>query len=234
MITLSSVIRVDAQALLLVEASIGQGLRALIEQHLIAMTPDDRYLRFFARQSDDAIRAYVNKLDFVHDGIFVVFNNDVSSILGLLHVAKLDSVDGHEYELGLTVSDEARGMGLGLKLFDAGITWAKAQGGKRIYINCLTENKVIQHLATKLKMKCSTLDFDTKEGELQLDARPNAMACILQDTSNSIAIFDMARRKQVQQLTAWVNDQVDMYKSYFDIGQKVNEKLKGPINTLLN
>jgi DNA-binding Lrp family transcriptional regulator len=54
--------------------SLGPSHRARIAAHLLAWTPDDRYLRFGYAATDEQIGRYVADLDFERDDIFGIFN----------------------------------------------------------------------------------------------------------------------------------------------------------------
>ena len=54
--------------------SLGPQHRERIAQHLLALSADDRYMRFGYMATEDQIRRYVSTLDFERDEIFGIFN----------------------------------------------------------------------------------------------------------------------------------------------------------------
>src|SRR5712692_3767184 len=79
-----------------------------LERHFLALDADDRRLRFGAPQSDYAIRAYVERIEFGRDAVFGVWGDDLE-LLGAAHLAR----SGKRAELGLSVLSAYRRSGLG-------------------------------------------------------------------------------------------------------------------------
>ncbi len=183
-------------------------IRQLLADHLIRLSPEDRYLRFFSTLPNDAIKAYVNRIDFDKDGIFVVFDESLEAVQGFLHASKLETKFEVEYEFGLTVEEDQRGSGIGYDLFAKAIEWANGLGGKRIYVNCLSKNKAMQKIAEKFKMETRSIDYETREGELQLQSHPNMFAYMYTTTANNITLYDMAARKQIHEAIQSYTDAV--------------------------
>ena len=173
-------------------------LRELLKSHLKLLSNDDRYLRFFSAQSDDSIDIYVNKINFKTDGIFIVLNETYDQVIGFLHASRLDGVSGVEYEIGVSVNESARGMGVGYELFAKAVSWTESLGGKRLYVNCLTQNKAMQKIAEKFKLKTHSIDYDTREGELTLNSIPNLFTYMIHFTANNIMVYDALVRKRIQ------------------------------------
>ena len=70
--------------------------RPALEPHFLALEGEDRRLRFGAPLNDDAVRAYVARIDFERDAAFGVYD-DALHLIGAAHVAR---GDGHA-ELGV-------------------------------------------------------------------------------------------------------------------------------------
>lgn len=169
-------------------------IKQMIYDHLVSLTPDDRNLRFFSSLSNEAIISYVEKIDFGKDGIFVSFDNHYKNIIGFLHAPKLNDTD---FEIGVSVSKETRGTGLGYKLFEFAINWIQTLGGKKIYISCLTKNKAIQKIAKKLGVETTMVDFETREGVMNINPNTNLFLYFFNSTVNTLSVYDLALRKQI-------------------------------------
>jgi hypothetical protein len=83
----------------------------MITDHLISLSPEDRNLRFFTKLSDEAIQAYVAKIDFKKDGVFVSFDIQYKRITGFLHAPKINETD---FEIGVSVLKETRVLDWGI------------------------------------------------------------------------------------------------------------------------
>ncbi|MEO8134079.1 MAG: GNAT family N-acetyltransferase [Betaproteobacteria bacterium] len=118
--------------------------RPKIARHFLALAAEDRRLRFGAGQSDQAVRIYVNAVDFERDALFGVLNDQLRFI-GVAHLARSD---GHA-ELGISVAGRNRGRGIGGALLKRAHTHARNWGMERLFMHCLTENGAMMHLARK-------------------------------------------------------------------------------------
>jgi len=102
-------------------------LRLLSEQdrnaasrHLHALDSNDRYARFGSPLGNEALRRYVDSLDFVRHALFGVVcrKGDLrDELAGLLHLVPC----GHQAELGASVLPDYRGQGLASALFAAAL-----------------------------------------------------------------------------------------------------------------
>jgi GNAT superfamily N-acetyltransferase len=138
--------------------------RPALEAHFLALQPEDRRLRFGASLSDDALRAYVARIDFGRDGAFAV-QDDELRLLAAVHVANT----GTTAEMGLSVLPGHRGRGLGQALFARAVTHLRNRGIREAFVHCLTENGAMMHLARKSGMRIA---FSGNESDARLELRP--------------------------------------------------------------
>ncbi|MGP1630436.1 MAG: GNAT family N-acetyltransferase, partial [Giesbergeria sp.] len=66
--------------------SLGPAHRERIAQHLLALAPADRYLRFGYSASDDHVRRYAEQLNFDRDEIFGIYNHRLD-LIAMAHLA---------------------------------------------------------------------------------------------------------------------------------------------------
>lgn len=166
--------------------------KEMVKRHfLFDLTTEDRYLRFGYQSPDAAIESYI-------DSTFGASNN---RWFGIEHEGRIIATchanfdpETEQTELGFTVSPEFRGRGLGDLLFKRGKTWANSKGSKSIFLHCLSENKVIQHIAMKNGMHVIPLSYGEKEAVLETDFSP--WANYSDATLEGMAIFDSTIRKQ--------------------------------------
>lgn len=122
--------------------------RAALETHFLALDADDRRLRFGTPISDDAVRGYVARIDFVRDGLFAA-QDDGARIVAAVHVA----FTAGSAELGLSVLPGFRGQGLGNALFARAVIHLRNRGAREVFVHCLSENGAMMHLARKHRMR---------------------------------------------------------------------------------
>lgn len=138
--------------------------RDALARHFLALDREDRRLRFGAAASDEALREYVARIDFEHDGIFAVHDEGLR-LVAVIHVA----CAGPTAELGLSVLPDWRGKGAGNALFERTVTFLRNRGNARVFVHCLAENAAMMHIARKHGMK---LLFSGGESEALLELPP--------------------------------------------------------------
>ena len=152
---------------------VGVRHRAQILWHLLQLGPQDRYLRFGHAASDEQIRHYVEALDFERDRVLGVFNRKLE-LIALAHLAQPREVrevrEVHEVhegttrfvELGVSVSPHARGRGYGTLLFERAALYAVNQGIDTLYIQALSENAAMLHIARKAGAQIERLGSESE------------------------------------------------------------------------
>jgi RimJ/RimL family protein N-acetyltransferase len=118
-----------------------------IAHHFVALGHDDRRLRFGAGQSDFAIHTYVKAIDFEHDALFGVLDDELR-LIGVAHLARNDD----HAELGISVLAGDRDRGVGAALLKCAHTHARNWGVQALFMHCLTENRAMMHLAQRERM----------------------------------------------------------------------------------
>jgi GNAT superfamily N-acetyltransferase len=121
--------------------------RAALEPHFLALGAEDRRLRFGIPLKDDAVRAYVARIDFERDAVFGV-SDDGLHLVGAAHVARGDE----HAELGVSVLPDHRGRGIGGALLARAHLRARNWGLRTLFMHCLTENAAMMRLARKQEM----------------------------------------------------------------------------------
>jgi GNAT superfamily N-acetyltransferase len=127
--------------------SLGPEHRERISQHLLALQPHDRYLRFGYAATDEHIRRYTDGLRFEHDEIFGIYNRKLD-LIAMAHLAfsvnpELTSCA----EFGVSVSEHARGRGYGGRLFDRAVMHARNEGVQMVFVHALSENTAMLKIA---------------------------------------------------------------------------------------
>jgi GNAT superfamily N-acetyltransferase len=133
--------------------SLGPGHRARINAHLLALGEHDRYLRFGYSAGDQQITRYTDALDFERDEIFGVYNRKLE-LVAVAHLALTGNDSGSDSckncaEFGVSVAANARGRGLGTRLFERALMHARNEGVEMLFIHALTENTAMLKIAQK-------------------------------------------------------------------------------------
>ena len=115
--------------------------------HLLALSAGDRYLRFGYPATDEHIQRYVDGLNFERDEIFGVFNRRLQ-LVAMAHLAfSVDPKWATCAEFGVSVAESQRGRGLGGKLIDRAVVYARNEGVHMFFIHALSENAAMLKIA---------------------------------------------------------------------------------------
>lgn len=122
--------------------------RTRVLAHLLALTAADRYLRFGYCATDAQVTRYVERLDFEQDQLFGIFNRRLE-LVAMAHLAYLPQGTGagRMAEFGVSVLSQARGRGLGSRLFDHAVLHARNRNIDTLIIHALTENTAMLRIA---------------------------------------------------------------------------------------
>lgn len=162
--------------------SIGPRERDRIAQHLLALKPHDRYLRFGYSASDEQIQRYVDSLDFERDELFGIYNRRLD-LIAMAHLA-LAPADQHQgcAEFGVSVAEHARGRGYGARLFERAAVVARNEGIGMLFIHALSENAAMLKIArnagatvvrsgseSEAHLQLPVATFDSRMSEIALE-----------------------------------------------------------------
>ena len=162
--------------------------RPALEPHFLALEGEDRRLRFGAPLNDDAVRAYVARIDFERDAAFGVYD-DALHLIGAAHVAR---GDGHA-ELGVSVLPGHRGRGIGGALVARAHMRARNWGVRALFMHCLTENGAMMHLARRQGMQ---IVVESGEADAWLKLSPaDASSHFGEVFAQRVALFDYALKR---------------------------------------
>ncbi|MFT5532527.1 MAG: GNAT superfamily N-acetyltransferase [Burkholderiaceae bacterium] len=187
--------------------------------HFLALGESDRLLRFGTALPDELITRYVQKLDFVRDTLFGVYDNDLRLIgVGHLAFAPRDAVPtGADAttkeriaEFGLSVSDSARGKGVGTKLFERAAIHCRNADVDTLYMHCLSSNQTMIRIARKAGMQ---IRRSYGEADAYLKLLPaNASSVMLEAVQEQVAQFDYAYKANNRAAIKWLNSFLPRYK----------------------
>lgn len=149
--------------------SLGRGHIPQITRHLLALSSNDRYLRFGYAASDEQVERYVAGLNFGRDEIFGIYNRRLE-LIALAHLAfTVDPELTSCAEFGVSVLLQTRGRGYGGRLFDRAVKHARNQGVNLLFIHALSENTAMLKIARAGGAK---IERDGSESEAYLKLPP--------------------------------------------------------------
>lgn len=194
--------------------ALGASHRERIAQHLLQLSPADRYLRFGYAAKDAQIRRYVEQIDFARDELFGVFNRRLV-LIAVAHLA-LPASDEHRQcaEFGVSVLPRARGRGLGARLFERAVLHARNVGVRMVFIHALTENTAMLNIARKAG---AVVQRDGTESEAYLTLPPAGFDTRMAElVGQQVAEMDYQLKKQAQQFWAFLAGVQEVRKTTLD------------------
>lgn len=137
------------QAALVPIRELGALERPAVLAHLLALSAQDRYLRFGISMRDEQVKRYADGLDFERDEIYGIFNRRLQ-LIAMAHLARAAG-DGFEAcaEFGVSVDARYRGRGFGGLLFERTVRHARNCGVRMLFVHALSENAAMLHIAQK-------------------------------------------------------------------------------------
>ncbi len=119
-------------------------------RHLKSLDQEDRYSRFGHPASDYNIDQLILNMCYNPTDHELWYARTDEQRVGWGHMAK--NQDG-TWELAVSVAKEHQRQGIADKLMSEMIVWAKFHHVPEVFMHCIENNKVIQHLATKHELK---------------------------------------------------------------------------------
>lgn len=161
--------------------------RRRLLMHFLALGESDRLLRFGTALPDELVTRYVQKMDFARDTVLGVYDSKLK-LVGVGHLAfapreALPLITGATIkervaEFGVSVSESARGLGVGSKLFERAAIHCRNADVDTLYMHCLASNQTMIHIAKKAGMEIHRAHG---EADAYLKLLPANPASILQE-----------------------------------------------------
>jgi RimJ/RimL family protein N-acetyltransferase len=175
---------------------LSSGDRERLLKHFLALDEDDRLLRFGQLVPDRVIENYVANIDFSRDTVFGVFDDQLV-LVGVGHLAYLpDEGNKRTAEFGVSVTESARGRGVGSRLFERAAIRSRNTHVSMLYMHCLSRNSTMMHIAKKSGMK---IEYAYGEADAYLSLTPADQGSILTEMlQEQAAVFDYAIKRQTR------------------------------------
>lgn len=198
--------------------SLGDNHRGRIAEHLLALAPHDRYLRFGHWAPDEKIKRYAASLDFERDEIFGIYNRR----LELIAVAHLAYAQDKEHvgcaEFGVSVLSGARGRGYGARLFDRAAMHAANDGVNLMFIHALSENAAMLKIARNAGAR---VEREGSESEAYLRLPPASLDSRMTELmEEQIAQADYRLKSQAKSFWSFLASVREIRRGIVDANQR--------------
>lgn len=137
--------------------------------HLKSLTKEDKHSRFGVELTDASIDQLILRMVYSpseHELWCSVYNGEIA---GFGHLAR--NPDG-SWELAVSVNKEHQQKGVGDSLIGEMLSWAKFHEIPEVFMHCIEDNRVIQHLAEKHNLKLRLRDHGERTSSIEVPA-PN-------------------------------------------------------------
>lgn len=191
--------------------SLGSNHRTRIAHHLLALGPEDRYLRFGHWASDDQIFRYVASLDFERDEVFGIYNRKLN-LIAVAHLAYAkDSRFDSCAEFGVSVLASARGRGYGGRLFARAAMHATNDDVSLMFIHALSENAAMLKIA---RSAGAVVERDGSESEAYLRLPPASLDTRVTELfEEHVALVDYRLKAQAKNFWKFLADLQEIRRS---------------------
>lgn len=190
--------------------------RVFMLNHFLALSAEDRFLRFGVAMPDEAVTRYVNDIDFARDKVFGVYES-TCNMVGVGHLAflppeKLLALSygkkiGRVAEFGVSVAAPMRRLSVGTKLFDRAAIHCRNNGVDAMYIHCLASNRPILRIAQKAGMEIN-YDHGEVDGYLWLPD-PNLASSHQETVEEGAALIDCGPKRKFRRTADWRRNRLE-------------------------
>lgn len=174
-------------------------------KHLKNLTDEDKYSRFGAKLTDYAIdQILLNMLYNPHDHE-LWFSVDIEgNTVGWGHMARNED---DSWELAVSVESAHQRKGVGGKLIEEMLAWAKFHKVSEVFMHCIENNKVIQHLALKHELKTRERGHGERTAAIEVPA-PNILEFNSQLFKEQADIIQEITELRAKLISLWFNRKV--------------------------
>lgn len=184
--------------------------RRRLLMHFLALDGSDRLLRFGTILPDELITRYVQMLDFARDTVFGVYDDNLELVgVGHLAFAPREALPvlseatrkARIAEFGVSVSEQARGIGVGSRLFERAAIHCRNNDVDTLTMQCLISNQVMMHIARKAGME---IHCEYGEANAFLKLGPGNPGSVLQEAmEEQVATFDYTLKANTRLARYW-------------------------------
>lgn len=170
-------------------------------KHLKRLSDSDRISRFGYKATDANIDQLILSMCYHPKEHELWYAKVDDKRVGWGHMAK--NPDG-SWELAVSVDSEYQRQGIANKLMDEMLTWAKFHKIPEVFMHCIEENKVIQHLAEKHDLKTRERAHGERTAAVEVPA-PDFFETQSQLLKEQVEIVSEINRLRGKLATLWLN-----------------------------
>lgn len=163
-------------------------------EHFLRLDPDSVYTRFCAPLREEALGNYVKKMNFEKDGIFGVFDIELN-IVGIGECVIDPSRDSAE--VGFSVEKSYQGKGLGNKLMERVVRFAKTKNKHHLEMVCLRTNASTIHLAKKHGLHIQDSYGGESHAVIDMEEVNPALENLNEAVDDSLATYALQQRETI-------------------------------------
>ena len=170
-------------------------------RHLKSLDNEDRYSRFGHPASDYNIDQLVLNMCYHPQDHELWFARNDEQRVGWGHMAK--NKNG-SWELAVSVDKEFQRQGIANQLLSEMLEWAKFHHIPEVYMHCIENNKVIQHLATKHELMTKERGDGERTAAIEVP-EPNIIEAHTQLFKEQTEIMNEIARLRGKLADLWLN-----------------------------
>ena len=159
--------------------------------HLKKLNKEDRYLRFCTHANDDYIENYVNKMNFINNGIYGVYNNECN----LIGIGECVLYNHKEGEVAFSVDANEQGHGIGTKLMIRLIQYANSIGVKKL--NMISSKSNVKSIKLAKRFGVTHNSIDDIETDITMPNTPNYIQMSYEILENWVANWELTQKKML-------------------------------------
>ncbi len=167
--------------------------REKVLNHFKRLDAESIRSRFCSFMNESAIELYVSKINFSKNGIFGIFNDD----LDVIGVGECVIEDANKAEVAFCVEVEYQNQGLGGKLLERIVRFAKAREKTHLEMLCLKTNQKSQYLAKKFGLKVKhNIDGETL-AVIDMDKTISIVEQFNENVDENLANYWLSQRENI-------------------------------------
>ena len=174
-------------------------------KHLKNLPDDDKYSRFGAKLTDYAIDQMMLNMVYNPDDHELWYVRDhAGNHIGFGHMARNRD---DTWELAVSVNKSHQRQGVGDKLIEEMLAWAKFHKISEVFMQCIENNKVIQHLAEKHELKTRERGHGERTAAIEVP-EPNPVEFTSQLFKEQADIIQEITELRGKLISLWFNRKV--------------------------
>lgn len=172
--------------------------------HLKNLTEDDKRSRFGFNITDFAIDQLILQMIYKPNDHELWVATDRNNIIGFGHMAKNDETS---WELAVSIDSRYQRNGVGNKLIVEMLAWAKFHKISQVFMHCIEDNKVIQHLARKNNLETRERGHGERTASIEVPT-PNILEMNQQLFKEQTEIINQISELRGKLMRLWLDPEV--------------------------